>query len=260
MRIADGRESVGRPRRPFVPVTIRALIIAAVLIPASVAAGRGGTITGVVKWTGPAPQRPELNRATDPVCAKVARRSEDLVVEAGKLRDVHVRLKNGSAGKHAPPATPAVVIQHECMYGPRVVGVVEGQALEIRNDDPTFHNVRVNLGPKVLWNLGQAAAQPPIVRSDLGKAGEVVSLHCDVHPWMAGWAVVTDHPYFAVTGTGGEFVIKNVPAGSYTLEAWHPTLGLTSTKVRVRPGRTVTTSFAFAPATSGAGTASSAKR
>lgn len=207
-----------------------------------------GTIAGVVSWKGEPPARPALDRKTDPVCAKTPRLAEDVVVEAGKLRDVHVRLKNGSAGSHAAPETAVAIVQSECMYSPRVVGLVAGQKLEIVNADPTFHNVRGNLGARILWNLGQAASAPALTRADVGKAGEVVSLHCDVHPWMAAWAVITDHPYFDVTGSDGAFELRDVPVGTYTLEAWHPTLGLRTAKVKVKKGKTARASFTFAPA------------
>jgi hypothetical protein len=95
------------------------------------------------------------------------------------------------------------------------------------------------------WNLGQPAQAPAIVRESLGKAGEVVTLRCDVHPWMRAYAVVTDHPYFDVTGEDGAFTLKKVPPGRYTVEAWHPKLGLKSTTVTVRKGQTAALDIVF---------------
>lgn len=212
------------------------------------AAPNTGSITGTVTWKGAAPARAELDRARDPVCAKNPRLAEDVVVTDGKLRDVHVRVKLGSGGTHAAPATAVTVTQRDCMYTPRVVGLLAGQKLEVVNADATFHNVRGNLGAKILWNLAQAAQAPAIVRSEVGKAGDVVSLHCDVHPWMAAWAVITDHPFFDVTEADGTFELKGVPAGSYTVEAWHPTLGLKTVKVKVKKGKAAKATFAFAAA------------
>jgi len=221
------------------------LVVALLSTTASAQPKATGSITGTVSWKGPAPGRPVLDRKSDPECEKTLRNAEDVVVEGGKLRDVHIRIKIGTAGTHPAPDAPVVVTQSECMYTPRVVGVIAGQKLEIRNGDPTFHNVRGTLGKQILWNLAHLAGAPPHVRSDLGKAGDVVSLHCDVHPWMAAWAVVSDHPYFAVTGADGSFKLAGIPVGTYTLEAWHPTLGLKTTKVTVKKGKAAKAEFSF---------------
>lgn len=48
----------------------------------------------------------------------------------------------------------------------------------------------------------------------------------DPYPaWMLGFVHVFDHPYFAVTKDKGAFPIPNVPAGTYTLKAWHEDAG-----------------------------------
>jgi plastocyanin len=195
-----------------------------------------GVIRGTVTFAGKAPPRERLQRDTDPVCAAVEKSAEDVVVTAGKLAGVLVRLKNGSAGTFAPPAEPAVIVQRECMYEPRVLGVMVGQTLVIRNADPTYHNIRGVHGDAPLFNLSQPAATPDLERSGLGAAGDVVELHCDVHPWMHAFVVLQDHPFFAVTGPDGSFALTGVPAGKYTLEAWHPVLGMRTASVVVGKG------------------------
>jgi hypothetical protein len=126
-----------------------------------------------------------------------------------------------------------------------VIGIVEGQKVVVKNSDPTYHNVRGARAGRTRFNLGQPAGAAPIVRDNLGKAGEIVSLHCDIHRWMQAWAVVSDHPYFDVTGADGAFRIEGVPPGTYTLEAWHPKLGARTAKVTVRPGKTAKARFAY---------------
>ena len=42
---------------------------------------------------------------------------------------------------------------------------------------------------------------------------------------MRAWVVVARHPFYAVTGAGGEFELGTLPAGSYTLNVWHEDSG-----------------------------------
>ena len=206
-----------------------------------------GSIKGTVIFEGEAPDRPKLTRDTDPVCAKTDRLSEDVIVTKGKLKDVLVRIKNGGGGKHTAPTTPAVIDQKDCMYSPRVLGVVAGQKLAIRNSDGTFHNVHATVDGKLLWNKPSPKGDPNISVDTTPKAGDVIDIVCDVHPWMHAYAAVQDHPFFAVTGENGAFEIKGLAPGTYTLEAWHPTLGSKSltVKIGVGPKATVTARFSY---------------
>ncbi len=204
--------------------------------PASAPPTATGAIKGTVIFEGEAPERKKLLRDTDPYCAKTEKLAEDVVVTKGKLRDVLVRVKNGTAGTHAAPAAPAVLDQHECMYSPRVVGIVAGQKLAVRNSDGTFHNVHGTLAGKLLWNKPQAAKDPDLSLDAAAKPGDVVDIVCDVHPWMHSYAVVQDHPFFAVTGEDGTFEIKGLAPGTYTLEAWHPSLGTKTLTVKIGTG------------------------
>lgn len=195
-----------------------------------------GGVKGTVTFEGEPPERTKLVRDTDPYCQKTAKLSEDVIVTKGKLKDVLVRIKNGTAGKHATPAAPVVIDQRECMYTPRVVGMIAGQKLQVRNSDGTFHNVHGSVGGKLLWNKPQAAKDPDLALDAAAKPGDVVDVVCNVHPWMKAHAVVQDHPFFAVTGENGAFEIKGLAPGSYTLEAWHPTLGTKTLNVKIGTG------------------------
>jgi plastocyanin len=190
-----------------------------------------GSVKGTVLFEGEPPTQPKLKRDIDPKCSQ-DRADEAIVVAKSKLRDVVVRIQNGTTGAHAPPSTPAIVDQKDCMYEPRVVAIVAGQAVAIHNSDNTFHTVHGMIGMKDLFNKPQGPQAPDIpVDPPLAKPGDVMELHCDVHPWMRSYVVVNDSPYFAVTGADGAFEIKNLPEGTYTLEAWHPTLGTKTLKI-----------------------------
>jgi uncharacterized protein (DUF2141 family) len=61
----------------------------------------------------------------------------------------------------------------------------------------------------------------------------MIPVKCNVHPWMRAYIAVVHHPFFAVTGDDGTFTIKDLPAGTYTLEAWHETYGTVDQQITV---------------------------
>ena len=63
---------------------------------------------------------------------------------------------------------------------------------------------------------------------------------------MLAWSRF-EHPFFAVSGEDGTFEIGGLPAGSYTLEAWHETLGARSAEATVGAEGVVEVAFQFAP-------------
>ena len=193
---------------------------------------KDAALRGVVEYGGAVAETP-ADKSSDPVCAAHASGGGALAVDDGKLAGVHVRVRSGSAGKHRPPASPIVIEQKGCEYLPRVAGAMAGQPLVVKNADATLHNVHGYVGDESWFNRSQPKGSPELRQKDLGGAGEVFTLKCDVHPWMRAYIPVTDHPYFDVTDADGTFAIRGLPAGTYTLEAWHPTLGLKSQSVTV---------------------------
>jgi plastocyanin len=187
-----------------------------------------GVITGTITFAGaPPPARP-LQMDSDPKCVAVAgATSERLVVGQGNgLQNVFVWVKDGLGQRtYAVPSTPVMLDQKGCQYIPHVIGAQVGQVIKVANSDAALHNVHAVPKDNPEFNFSQPANVPPVdrvfTRTEIG-----IPLKCDVHGWMNAYANVVPHPFFAVTGADGRFEIKGLPAGTYTIEAWHETLGV----------------------------------
>jgi plastocyanin len=223
------------------------VIVCLLLVATSAEAGRGktkkakktGAIRGVITFKGSsAPHAGGGDRSNDTFCAGTTPREYAFDVADHKVGGAYVRIANGTfKDQSTPPADPVVITQSKCEYTPRLVGVMAGQRLEIHNDDPTFHNVRiVGTDGKIVANKAQQKGAPPLTTDALEGTG-LVALHCDVHPWMESTVLVSDHPYFAITGASGAFSFTGLAPGKYTIEAWVPTLGWQSGKVKVGKGK-----------------------
>jgi hypothetical protein len=179
-------------------------------------------ISGKVTLNGTPP--PEKQIQFDPVCGKLHDKpvtTRHYVVGEGKgLGNVFVYVKEGAKATAAPTAKGPVLDQVGCEYTPYVMGVQAGQPFDVRNSDALLHNVHSL--PK--FNKEKNIAQPVkgMVNTFVFEKPEVlVKFKCDVHPWMFAYVGVTDHPYQAVTDKDGNFKITGLPAGEYTIEAYH---------------------------------------
>src|SRR3989442_5204505 len=208
------------------------------------------TIRGQVKFEGQALKATPINMAADPSCAKQHSTpvlSQDVVVDAkGALQNVVVFVADGLGNRtFDPPSQPAVIEQKGCVYKPHVLALQANQRLEVVNDDPTSHSVHATPVSNREWNK----AEPPGTRVDEAFAREEVAIpvKCNVHPWMRSYVAVFKHPYFVVTGTDGSFDLRNLPPGTYTIEAWHEKLGTATQKITVGANDTKAIDFVFKP-------------
>lgn len=206
------------------------------------------TVSGVVSFEGNAPANPAIDMAEEPECAaKYANGPTNPVVAVndGKLANVFIRITAGLPGGPYPmPSEPAVVDQDGCLYHPRVLGLMVGQELEIRNSDPVLHNIKAVPTENRGFNISQPQAGMSTTRT-FTTPEIMVPLECNVHGWMNAYVGVVDNPYFAVSASDGTFRISGLPAGSYTLEAWHETLGTRTAQVDVADGGAATVDFTF---------------
>ena len=211
-----------------------------------------GNITGRVAFQGAPPKPAMLRMDSDPNCVQQGGNASDesvVVGEGGALQNVFVYVKDGLGNLKFPvPSAPVVLDQKGCRYTPHVVGVQVGQGFEVLNSDPTLHNVHAVPAANQEFNTGQPLAG--MRHSHRFSTREVmVPFKCDVHPWMRAYIGVLDHPYFGVTGADGTFKLTGLPPGTYTVEAWHETLGTQTQMVTIGAKESPEIAFTFKPTT-----------
>lgn len=212
--------------------------------PPQASAGDGSAaVAGVAKFEGEAPPARVIDVSADPKCADMHKDNpllSDAVVisDAGEVANVLVYVDNPPDMKYPMPETPAVLDQEGCQYKPHILVARVDQEIAIKNSDPLLHNVRSFARRNRPFNMGQPEDSPPRTKT-YSKPEQEIKIKCDVHPWMTAYLWVLDHPFYSVTGEDGSFRIENLPAGKYTLKAWHERMGEMEQEVTVEDGQAI---------------------
>ncbi len=201
----------------------------------------------VLTGTPPPPTRLQMN--ADPYCAQAHQSktvmSQTVEVSAdGALKDALVFVKEGLTGTYPSPTAPATFDQAGCMFAPHVLGVMQGQPVQIVNSDATLHNIHVQPLTNTGFNIGQPIQGMKQTRA-FSKAELPFHVKCDVHPWMSAYIAVFTHPFFGVSNEQGEVELKNLPAGTFQIEAWQEKYGSLRQSVTVGAGETKQIGFTF---------------
>ena len=115
----------------------------------------------------------------DPGC-KGTNEAENVVVNGGDLANVFVYVKDGLGNRTFDvPKDPVVLDQKGCQYHPHVLGVMAGQTVQIKNDDPTTHNIHPTPKDNREWNESQPPSSPAIEKNF---AREEIMLPVKVQP------------------------------------------------------------------------------
>lgn len=216
-----------------------------------IAVENGGSITGVVRFESqfPRPERIRVSKDNE-VCGAHQPAETFLVSPENKgLQNVLVTVEGVSAGRASAPATEITLEQKGCAYVPHFqvaeIGT-EGVTLKVINHDGILHNIHSYHGQATLFNV----AQPKFKRELSQKLTNpgAIKVKCDVHDWLSAYIVLLkDQPYYAVTDERGQFTIAGVPAGSYTLRAWHEALGTMEKPVTVAADQATEIDFIIKP-------------
>jgi len=192
-----------------------------------------GSVSGTVKFDGTKPKATKIDMSQDPACAKKGENMvETYAGDGASLANVFVYVKSG-AEKYTfdTPSTPAEINQEGCRYHPHVLGVMVNQPVKIKNSDQTTHNIHPTPANNREWNESQAPGQAELDKT-FAREEIMLPVKCNQHPWMKMYINVVKTPFFAVTDDKGNYTIKDLPPGDYTLAFVHEK-GTTEQKVTI---------------------------
>jgi plastocyanin len=233
----------GGTSQSAVPASSGSAAPAAVIDPAT-----AGNVGGKVTFEGTPPTPQPIKLSSDPYCESAnsgLTTEAEIVGPGGAVQNVFVYVKDGLGDRtFAAPSEPVTLDQKGCHYTPHVFGIQVGQPLQIINSDNTLHNVHGLAKANREFNTGQPIQGMKTTHTFSTKE-VMVPFKCDVHSWMNAWVGVLDHPYYSVTGSDGTFSLKGLPAGTYTIEAWHEKLGTQTQMVTIGAKETKDVAFTF---------------
>jgi len=194
-----------------------------------------GAIEGRVVWKGPLPEVPsfEVHAYLDYLNAKRLRGEKPnphtpRIDEKDRgVGEVLIRLDRVDPAHATPwPHEPVSVemladglFVRQGKERTRIGIVPRGAEVAFVKRDAEFHIVRARWA--AFFSLPFVAADRPTTRR-LDRPGLVeLSEGAGVY-WQRAYLAVMDHPYAALTNQSGQFVLDQVPAGTYRLTAWLP--------------------------------------
>lgn len=145
-------------------------------------------------------------------------------------------------GNSSPSSEPAEMDQKGLKFEPHILPITVGTTVNFINSDDVLHNV---FSPDVCadeFNLGTYPKGEKRSHT-FDEEGCFSVVLCNVHPEMEAWILVLQNPYFAVTDENGDYLIKDVPPGNYTVVAWHERLKSKQQKVEVKAGGPIKLDF-----------------
>ena len=250
------------PRPVFLGITLTLFLLGtASTIQASayeaVSVVDGGAINGRVQFAGtrPNPSAFKLSRYPDQVyCGALSDGSgyrllrEVMVDSQGGLKDVIVTVEGVRRGK--PFESEETKLEtNMCQFIPYVSAMRNDHPLIVKNLDSVSHDLQVYERDRdhILIMFHRPALTKGGTQDRIHFTGDRrgVIMQCGMHPYMQGHGLAVDNPYYAVTGSDGLFDIRDLPAGTYRIRAWHPTLGEQEKEISIAAGENSSAEFIF---------------
>jgi len=208
-----------------------------VVLASTAAAQDWGDLDGTFLYKGTPPTPNKIRPEKDPeYCGKHDIFDETLTVNKDNkgIANVVVYLVDATKPKIHPDydktAKDKIEVDNEnCRFSPHVLGIRVGQTLVVGNKDPIAHNTKADFFKNTPFN-DLIPAKGSIEKSFNQEEATPSTLACSIHPWMNGYVLIRDNPYFAISDKDGKISIKNLPAGEHTFIVWN-TKFLTSVTV-----------------------------
>jgi hypothetical protein len=209
-----------RPRVRVAPLLVLLLLAAPAFAYEEVVVTDGGVLAGTVRFRGTPPvlEAASVHKHRD-VCGAQSP-SEALVL--GPDRGVSgsvVMIQGVTRGKRR--ASDVVLETVACRFSAHVTATAAGTRARVKNSDPMLHNALGLDGRMPIFDVALPSKEQTVdITRRLTRPGTIRVL-CDAHPHMAGWMVVHDSPYVAVTNERGAYRIDHVPPGTWKVTMWH---------------------------------------
>jgi plastocyanin len=154
-----------------------------------------------------------------------------------KYAEESVVYLEGAKGEAAPRTL--AMDQRNLKFIPHVLAVAKGDTVKFLNHDGVAHNVYSPDGEA--YNLG--TFKPNEERTHTFAQEGAYTQLCSIHPEMLGFVFVAPSPYAAAVDAKGQYVIKDVPPGSYKVAVWNSHLKAAAKPVTVAAGQTAHVDF-----------------
>ena len=221
----------------------------------------GGSISGIVKFTGQVPPPVSINLKNEKnpeFCLENAHpnaQGELLIhhveVKDGNLKDVVVFIQDIEHGK-SWENKPLEIHFKDCQAFPKVAVIRKAPKKITRNmvaienyDAGVLHNPKgFSIGENTRkiffkkWLLNKGA------RVDVTKSLQFIKrkrdshfyIECEQHLWMSVSSRVVWNPYHDISKEDGSFKIDEIPPGHYKIILWHPYVGEKTLEIDISSG------------------------